>query len=102
MTDDPKRRITTGFMICMIGLCLLNLAWDAYILKWSRGIIWLEGVISAIILIAIFDKWSDDREKINQQQPHEKEPNQAPEPTSTAVTPPAVAGDRASGTRGSS
>ena len=30
------------------------------------------------------------------------EPNQAPEPTSTAVTPPAVAGDRASGTRGSS
>jgi ascorbate-specific PTS system EIIC-type component UlaA len=30
------------------------------------------------------------------------EPNQALEPTSTAVTPPAVAGDRASGTRGSS
>ena len=30
------------------------------------------------------------------------EPNQAPEPTSTAVTPPAVAGERASGTRGSS
>ena len=30
------------------------------------------------------------------------EPNQAPEPTSTAVTPPAVAGDRASGARGSS
>jgi hypothetical protein len=33
-----------------------------------------------------------------------KEPeraNQAPEPTSTAVTPPAFAGDRASGTRGS-
>ena len=29
------------------------------------------------------------------------EPNQALEPTSTAVTPPAVAGDRASGTRGS-
>ena len=29
-------------------------------------------------------------------------PNQAPEPTSTAVTPPAVAGDRASGARGSS
>jgi hypothetical protein len=28
-------------------------------------------------------------------------PNQALEPTSTAVTPPAVAGDRASGTRGS-
>ena len=32
----------------------------------------------------------------------ETEPNQSPEPTSTAVTPPAVAGDRASGTRGSS
>jgi hypothetical protein len=32
----------------------------------------------------------------------EAEPNQALEPTSTAVTPPAVAGDRASGTRGSS
>ena len=31
-----------------------------------------------------------------------KQPNQAPEPTSTAVTPPAVAGDRASGARGSS
>jgi hypothetical protein len=31
-----------------------------------------------------------------------KLPNQAPEPTSTAVTPPADAGDRASGTRGSS
>jgi len=30
-----------------------------------------------------------------------KEPNQALEPTSTAVTPPASAGDRASGTRGS-
>ena len=30
-----------------------------------------------------------------------KAPNQAPEPTSTAVTPPAAAGDRASGTRGS-
>jgi hypothetical protein len=30
-----------------------------------------------------------------------KPPNQALEPTSTAVTPPAVAGDRASGTRGS-
>ena len=30
------------------------------------------------------------------------EPNQALEPTSTAVTPPADAGDRASGTRGSS
>ena len=29
------------------------------------------------------------------------QPNQTPEPTSTAVTPPAVAGDRASGTRGS-
>jgi hypothetical protein len=29
------------------------------------------------------------------------EPNQALEPTSTAVTPPASAGDRASGTRGS-
>ena len=29
------------------------------------------------------------------------EPNQALEPTSTAVTPPADAGDRASGTRGS-
>ncbi len=29
-------------------------------------------------------------------------PNQTPEPTSTAVTPPADAGDRASGTRGSS
>ena len=28
-------------------------------------------------------------------------PNQALEPTSTAVTPPAIAGDRASGTRGS-
>ena len=33
-------------------------------------------------------------------QPLEEEPNQAP--TSTAVTPPADAGDRASGTRGSS
>ena len=33
--------------------------------------------------------------------PIETEPNQALEPTSTAVTPPAVAGDRASGTRGS-
>jgi hypothetical protein len=32
----------------------------------------------------------------------EKSANQAPEPTSTAVTPPAVAGDRASGARGSS
>jgi len=31
-----------------------------------------------------------------------KKPNQALEPTSTAVTPPADAGDRASGTRGSS
>jgi len=31
-----------------------------------------------------------------------KWPNQALEPTSTAVTPPAVAGDRASGARGSS
>ena len=31
-----------------------------------------------------------------------KKPNQALEPTSTAVTPPASAGDRASGTRGSS
>jgi len=31
-----------------------------------------------------------------------KWPNQALEPTSTAVTPPADAGDRASGTRGSS
>ena len=31
-----------------------------------------------------------------------KAANQAPEPTSTAVTPPADAGDRASGTRGSS
>ena len=30
------------------------------------------------------------------------EPNQALEPTSTAVTPPAIAGDRASGARGSS
>jgi hypothetical protein len=30
-----------------------------------------------------------------------KEPNQALEPTSTAVTPPASAGDRASGARGS-
>jgi hypothetical protein len=30
------------------------------------------------------------------------QPNQALEPTSTAVTPPASAGDRASGTRGSS
>jgi len=30
-----------------------------------------------------------------------EKPNQALEPTSTAVTPPAVAGDRASGTRGS-
>ena len=32
---------------------------------------------------------------------NETEPNQALEPTSTAVTPPADAGDRASGTRGS-
>ena len=31
----------------------------------------------------------------------QKKPNQALEPTSTAVTPPADAGDRASGTRGS-
>ena len=32
----------------------------------------------------------------------DRRPNQAPEPTSTAVTPPATAGDRARGTRGSS
>jgi hypothetical protein len=34
-------------------------------------------------------------------QKQNKAPNQALEPTSTAVTPPAIAGDRASGTRGS-
>ena len=101
MSEKPKRRITTPLMIFAVAACLWNIGGDIYILKWPRGVIWLEGVISAIILIAMFDKWSEDREHINQQQPNEKVPNQALEPTSTAVTPPADAGDRASGTRGS-
>ena len=101
MSEKPKKRITTPFMIFAVAACLWNIVGDIYILKWPRGVIWLEGVICAIILIAMFDQWSEDREQIDQQKPHEKVPNQALEPTITAVTPPAIAGDRASGARDS-
>ena len=46
-------------------------------------------------------KTTFNREMYRRKKEQTKEPNQALEPTSTAVTPPADAGDRASGTRGS-
>jgi len=54
--------------------------------------------------ISRVEKWPLDINFVKlevQKDGKEKEPNQALEPTSTAVTPPANAGDRASGTRGS-
>jgi len=56
----------------------------------------LAGFLSIICLIMTLVS------QFRRNKPEEHLPNQALEPTSTAVTPPADAGDRASGTRGSS
>ena len=77
---------------------------DRYIFKIGAAI----SEDDALFLSIIF--WHDPDDRISRTflmweaipYKHKKtEPNQALEPTSTAVTPPAVAGDRASGTRGS-
>ena len=58
----------------------------------DRGL-WLSRLSLAAVVGLVITSLLRNKKRI--------EPNQALEPTSTAVTPPAVAGDRASGTRGS-
>ena len=80
------------FACCAVTVFLFVANSNGGIRDYSRQIYALLGGIP-IVVAAIWDCFLPKQKT---------EPNQALEPTSTAVTPPASAGDRASGTRGSS
>jgi len=76
---------------------------------WFLGIFLSAGLVGVLFRMLHLDTWYSEIMLLAVQlaaiiwfiSEHMKKPNQALEPTSTAVTPPADAGDRASGTRGS-
>ena len=90
---------TAKWLLGIIGLLFIPGAlWLAsFLISYPQESLVLARKYGAFIWIALALAWS-----IQCLIRRKTEPNQAPEPTSTAVTPPAVAGDRASGTRGSS
>ena len=112
--NQDKRRL--GASVAIWGMRVVTLAislwatffvifvnpinWKLYSQYTTKDWVW-SWILNISTLLLLLSLWWCVQRFLTRKIDKKKEPNQALEPTSTAVTPPASAGDRASGARGS-